>query len=72
MLLMFIEIIIYWSTILIGSIHRKDENYYSKVFLEKYYFIENIEIFCSDSDEECYHEERIFFLETVKKKEKFF
>ena len=37
---------------LIDLIYRKDENYYSKVFLEKYYFIENTDIFCSNSDEE--------------------
>ena len=31
--------------ILIDSIYRKDENCYPKVFLEKYYFIEDIEIY---------------------------
>ena len=29
-------------TILIDSIYRKNENYYPKVFLEKYYFIKDI------------------------------
>ena len=43
---------LYAPVILIDSIYRKDENLYPKVFLEKYYFIENIEIYCSNSDEE--------------------
>ena len=30
------------SIILIDSIYRKDQNYYPEVFLEKYYFIEDI------------------------------
>ena len=42
---------LYAPVILIDSIYRKDENLYPKVFLEKYYFIENIEIYCSNSDE---------------------
>ena len=29
----------------IDSIYRKEENYYPKVFFEKYYFIQDIEIF---------------------------
>ena len=33
---------LYTTIILIDSIHRKDKNYYPKVFLEKYYFIEDI------------------------------
>ena len=33
---------LYATIILIDSIHRKDKNYYPKVFLEKYYFIEDI------------------------------
>ena len=37
--------------------YRKDENYYPKVFLEKYYFIGDIETFCSNFDEEYYDEE---------------
>ena len=54
--------------ILIDSIYRKDENYYLKVFLEKYYFIEDIENFCSNSDEEYYDEPCInLFLEILKK-----
>ena len=54
--------------ILTDSIYRKDENYYLEVFLEKYYFIKDIEIFCSNSDEEYYDEECInLFLETLKK-----
>ena len=43
---------LYAPVILIDSIYRKDENLCPKVFLEKYYFIENIEIYCSNSDEE--------------------
>ena len=30
---------LYAPVILIDSVYRKDETYYSKVFLEKYYFI---------------------------------
>ena len=38
------------------------------MFLGKYYFIEDIEIYCSNPDEEYYDEECvIFFLETFKK-----
>ena len=33
---------LYAPIILIDSIYRKNENYYPKVFLEKYYFIEDI------------------------------
>ena len=51
------------------SIYTKDENYYLKVFLGKYYFIEDIEIYCSNSDEGYYDEECInLFLETLKNK----
>ena len=40
----------------------------TKVFLEKYYFIKGIEIYCSNSDEEYYDEECInLFLKTLKK-----
>ena len=51
------------SVILIDSIYRIDEIYYSKVFLEKYYFIEDIEIYCSNYDVEYYGEEcmNLFF-----------
>ena len=53
---------------LIDSIYTKDENYYPKVLLQKYYFIEDIEIFCSNFDDEYYDEECInLFLETLKK-----
>ena len=39
-----------------------------KLFLEKYNFNEDIEIYCSNSDEEYYDEESIdLFLETLKK-----
>ena len=48
---------------LVDSIYRDDENYYPKVFLEKYYFIDNIEIYCSNSDEECIN----LFLEAFNK-----
>ena len=44
---------------MIGSIYRKDENYFPKVLLGKYYLIEETEIFCSYSDEEYYYEECI-------------
>ena len=54
--------------IMIDSVYRKDETYYYKVFLEKHYFIEDIEIFCSNYDEEYHDEECInLFLETLKK-----
>ena len=52
----------------IDSFYRKDETYYPKVFLEKYYFIEDIEAFRSNSDEVYYDEEYInLFLESLKK-----
>ena len=48
---------------MIDSVYRKDENYYPKVFLEKYklftieekmpIFNDNVEIYSNDSDEEC-------------------
>ena len=42
------------------------------MFIEKYYFIEDIEISCNNSDEECYDEECInLFLETLKKQDIF-
>ena len=51
--------------------YRNDENCYPKVFLEKDCFIENIEIYCSNSDKEYYDEEFInLFLETLKKDKK--
>ena len=47
----------------------ENENYYPKVFLEKYYFIEDIKIYCSNSDEEHYGEECVnLVLETLKEK----
>ena len=58
---------LYASIILIDSIYRKDENSYPKVFVEKYYFIEDIQIFRSNSDEEYCDEECInLFLETLQ------
>ena len=56
---------LYTPVILIDSIYRKYENYCLKVFLEKYYFIEDIGIYCSEEyyDEECIS----LFLETPKK-----
>ena len=45
---------LYPPIILIDLIYRKDEKYYPKVFLEEFYVIEDIEIFCSNSDEEYY------------------
>ena len=60
------------TSILVDSIYRKDENYYSEVFLEKYCFIEDIQIYCSNSDEEYYDEKCInLFLKTHKKPEIF-
>ena len=59
---------LYVSVILIDSVYRKDGNYHPKVFLEKYYFIEDIEIYCSDSDEVYYDEQIInLFFVTLKK-----
>ena len=53
-------------------VYRKDENYYPKVFLEKYNFIENRNIF-SNSDEEYHYQECInLFLDFLKKKYEFF
>ena len=50
---------LYTPVILIDPIYTEDENYYPKVSLDKYYFIEDIEIYCSNSDEEYYDEECI-------------
>ena len=33
------------ANMLLDSVYRKDENFYPKVFLEIYYFIEDIEIY---------------------------
>ena len=53
---------VYAQVILIDSVYRKDENYYPKVFLEKYNLItteekmsifnDNVKIYSNDSDEE--------------------
>ena len=43
---------------MIDLVYRKDENFYPKVFSEKY-LIEDIDIFCSNSDEGYYDEECI-------------
>ena len=52
---------------MIDSTYGKDVNDYPKVLLEKYYFIEDIELYCSNSDEEYYVEEFInLFLENKK------
>ena len=57
---------------LIDSFYRRDENYHPKVFLEKYCFIEDIEIYCRNSDEEYYEEEcMIFFQEHIENKNSF-
>ena len=59
---------LYTPEILINSIYGKHEKNYHKVFLQKYYFIEDIEIFCIISDEEYYEKECInSVLETLKK-----
>ena len=58
---------LYAPKILIDSVYRKDENYYPIVFFEKYYFIEDKEIY-SNSDEEYYNKECInLFLEALEK-----
>ena len=60
---------------LIDSIYKKDENYYTKVFLEIYYFMEDKEILIliySTSDEEYYDECINLFLETLEKIRIFF
>ena len=48
---------LYAPVMLVDLIYRKDENYYPKVLLVKYYFTEDIETYCSNSDEEYYDEE---------------
>ena len=53
---------------MVDSIYRKDEDNYSKMFSEKYYFNEDMGICCSNSDEEYYDEERINFLLKILKK----
>ena len=63
---------LYAPIVLVDSVYRKDENCYPKMFLEKYYCIEDMEIFCSNSDEEYYDEECInLFSETYKNKKTF-
>ena len=48
---------LYAPVILTDSIYRKkNEHCYPKLFSEKY-FIQDIEIYCSNSDEEYYDEE---------------
>ena len=51
---------LYAPIILIDLIYWKDKNNYRKVFLEKHYFIEDIDFFCSNCDEEYYDEESKF------------
>lgn len=59
---------IYAPIILIDSFYIRDEKHFSKVSLEKYYFVEDIKIYRSYSDEEYYDEEYMnLFLETLKK-----
>lgn len=55
-------------TKLIGSIGKKVENHCHQVFLEKYDFIEDIEIFCSNFYEEFYDEECINLFSKAFKK----
>ena len=63
----------YIPVISIDSVYEKNENYYLKVFLEKYNFSKDIEIYFNksyyaDSDKECYDEKRIdLFLETIRR-----
>ena len=59
---------------MIDSVYKKKKkNYYPKVFLEKYNFNKDIEIYSNnsyyvDSDEEYYDEEYVdLFLETIRK-----
>ena len=70
---------------MVDSVYKKNENYYPRVFLEKYDFNKDVDIYSDnsyyvDSDEENYHEKwRDFFLEAIgkiwwiylKKKKKF-
>ena len=64
---------LYAPVILIDSIYIKDEKYYSKVLSEKYCFIEEIEIYCSNSDEEYYNKECInLFLKNLFQSALFF
>ena len=59
---------LYAPVILIDSIYRKDETIMLKFFFKKYYFIEDMEIFCSYSDKEYFDEECIkIFPETLRK-----
>ena len=59
---------LYASVILIDLIYRENEHYYRKLFFEKYYFIKDIKIYCSNFEEEYYDEECInLFSETYKK-----
>ena len=58
----------YTPVIVIDSVYRKVENYYLKVFLEKYNFNESIEIYSNyyyyvDSDDEKHID---LFLETMR------
>ena len=51
-----------------NTVYRKEENYYPNVFLEKHCFIENIECFKSNSEEEHSEKECVnLFLQTLKK-----
>ena len=58
---------------MVDSVYKKNENYYPRVFLEKYDFNKDVDIYSDnsyyvDSDEEYYHEKwRDFFLETIGK-----
>ena len=59
---------LYAPVTLIDSIDRKDENSYPKVLWEKYNFIEDIDIYCSNSDQEYYDEKCMnLSLETLTK-----
>ena len=59
---------LYAPVTLIDSIGRKDENCYPEVLWEKYNFIEDIDIYSSNSDQEHYDEECInLFLDTLTK-----
>ena len=51
---------LYTQVILIDAIYRKDENYFPKEFFFKKYFIEDVEIFRSNSDTEKYDNINLF------------
>ena len=49
-------------------VYEKNKNCYPKVLLEKYHFIEDIEIYCSNHNERYHDEERINLLWEILEK----